>query len=94
MRSTVTRFGAAALVSPRLVWVVPLGIASVIFFWICIQANRDIRAGMDAQIEMQNGAFCEQLVGPQGTPKYATCISLLSELIKKDNEVEASSGLF
>ena len=88
------RLGATALGTPRLAFLIPCALFAGLFLWVSVQANRDIAQSVAIQVAKLNSEFCEQLVGPPNTHRYASCMEELARLIKKDRDFEASSDLF
>jgi hypothetical protein len=62
---------------------------------ITTTAQREIETALDTETEAAKASFCAQYGGAQsGTDAHAACANALTDLMKRDQERRASSGLF
>lgn len=66
----------------------------VLAFLVTWVEHRDLATAINADVEQEKSQSCGRLGMPPEAAGYPACIRELSGLIRRDQEIRASSGLF
>ena len=75
-------------------FVVPFSLAALGFWGVAWHANQDIELSLTEQRDADFAAFCAKYVANSGTDAHISCMRDLLELLKRQDDRRAESGLF